>query len=1160
MQKNCITPLLWAEKSPHATFKKTPIIMKSLFFACLIGSAGLVQATNTYAQTTTVSLHVENQTVGDVLQQIENKTEFSFFYNNRHVDLNRQVSISMNETNIFKILDAVFDGTDVVYQVVDNRIVLSKRNETLPLVQQSGKKITGTVLDATGMPVIGANVMVKGTTNGTITDMDGKFTLEVDNNATLVVSYIGFSDQEIKVGNQTSLSVTLKEDAEALDELVVVGYGTQKKVNLTGAVASISSEEIESRPISNIAQALQGVSPGLNISSSASRGGEAGVGMDINIRGVGTLTSGGGTPYILVDGIPMDLNNVNPEDVVNISVLKDASSAAIYGARAAYGVILITTRRGEKNEKFRFSYSTNLAWNSPTTLPKLANSLDFANAMNEACNNSGISPIFPESSIEKIKEYQATGGKSPGVGPQPNNPDRWDDWDLTYGNTDWYDVYYKDQAFQQKHDFTFSGGGKKNSVYVGLGLLNTDGQLAFGDDNYKRYNITINNDAEITDWLKFKLNAKFTQGKKNTPIGYEGADRGVLYHMFSRCWPTLPVYSPNGTFTEGTNMVPIMENGGNSESRTSNIWITPGLEVKLLDSWMLNMDFTYNYASEQTKTQYKKVYIYGTDGITKYLHHANNFSQLNKTMSEKEFITGNVYSTYEKTFNSHYLKLLVGSQIEYNKGHTINGWKRDLLTDDLSSVSIATGDKDFGDAYDEWATVGFFARFNYSFKDKYLVELNGRYDGSSRFRTGKQWGFFPSVSVGYTISNEDYWSELSDIVNSLKIRASYGTLGNQNVPNYLHLATLPINTQLNWIMNGERPIYVGAPGLISRNLTWETAKSFNIGTDFAVLDNRLSASFDYFIRKTIDMFGPGEAKPSILGTAVPQENNASLKTQGFELSINWRHAVNKDFDYQIQGTLSDNRTKVTEYNNPTQYLGTYYEGQEIGEIWGYETAGFFTSDEEVKNWADQSDIYSKWGKGDIKYVDLNHDGKINWGEDTKKNSGDKKVIGNSTPRFLFGLNTTIRYKDFDFGMLWQGVAKRDVALGSTLFWGFQQNKFFSNAFEHTLDYWKEDNQNAYYPRPYMSGENTKNQQIQTKYLQNAAYVRLKNLQIGYNVPTTFTNKIKLDRLRIYLSGENLLTFSPLISGIDPEATGGVYGDGKNYPLSRVISVGLNVVF
>ena len=393
MEKNCITPLLWAEKSPHATFKKTPIIMKSLFFACLIGSAGLVQATNTYAQTTTVSLHVENQTVGDVLQQIENKTEFSFFYNNRHVDLNRRVSVSMNETNIFKILDAVFDGTDVVYQVVDNRIVLSKKNESLPLVQQSGKKITGTVLDATGMPIIGANVMVKGTTNGTITDLDGKFTLEVDNNAILVVSYIGFANQEIKVGNQTNLSIAMKEDAEALDELVVVGYGTTTKRSMIASVSSVNSEELGTLPIANMSKGLAGRAPGLIVKTS---GGGINNKAQISIRG-------GSTPLVVIDGVIRnydDFIQMPSEDIESLSLLKDASATAVYGSRAADGIIQVTTKKG-KEGKASIEYGFNMSFSQPAHWEEPMGSWDRAEYANIAKQNDGLPEAFSADRIQK---------------------------------------------------------------------------------------------------------------------------------------------------------------------------------------------------------------------------------------------------------------------------------------------------------------------------------------------------------------------------------------------------------------------------------------------------------------------------------------------------------------------------------------------------------------------------------------------------------------------------------------------------------------------------------------------------------------------------------------------------------------------------------------
>lgn len=515
MQKKCITPSLWAVKSPYMTFKeKTPIIMKSLFFACLIGSAGLVQATNTYAQTTTVSLHVENQTVGDVLQQIESKTDFSFFFNNRHVDLNRQVSVSMNETNIFKILDAVFDGTDVVYQVVDNRIVLSKSNETLPLVQQSRKKITGTVLDATGMPVIGANVMVKGTTNGTITDMDGKFSLEVDNNAILVVSYIGFVNQEIKVGNQTNLSIAMKEDAEALDEVVVVGFGTQKKLNLTGAVTAVSGETMTKRPVVNTATMLQGQVPGLRVNSATGTPGDEST--SFRIRGQGTFSSAGSDPLILVNGVPGSITNLDPSVIESVSVLKDAASAAIYGARAANGVILVTTKEGAdvSDGKAHIGYHGNVGLYTPTRMYDLVtNSAEYMELFNLANKNSGLGNAYTQ---EQIDAYRNGGGSA------------------QYPNFDWLD-YMFNTAVVQNHNLSIAGNSGKTTYNVALNFVNQPGTLKGFD--YQKYNATVNLTSQITDFIKIGTYTSLMYGDREQPR--QGQD-DVLLSTMSQA----PTYMP----------------------------------------------------------------------------------------------------------------------------------------------------------------------------------------------------------------------------------------------------------------------------------------------------------------------------------------------------------------------------------------------------------------------------------------------------------------------------------------------------------------------------------------------------------------------------------------------------------------------------------------
>lgn len=1113
-----------------------------------------------YAQQQSVQLTGSNIPLKSVFKQIEKQTKLFIDYKSQDIDDSRVIREMPEKGTVQEVLVKLLDGTDCVATYSNGHIIIRKQVDT-----QSGKKsqmVKGTIVDASGEPIIGANVVVKGTANGTITDIDGNFSLDTPEGSVLLVSYIGYVNQEVKVDKQKFLSIVLKEDSKTLDEVVVVGYGTQKKINLTGAVASISSEEIQNRPITNVTQALQGITPGLNITASNTYGGEVGSPMDMNIRGVGSLTEGSGNPYVLVDGVPMDLSLVNPNDIESISVLKDAASAAIYGARAAYGVILVTTKSGKKGEKFQISYNANFGWKTPTMLQKTSNALDYATAINESCRNSGISPLYSDEVMELIKENMASGGTMPGILPDPTSPNKYGEYDQTYANTDWTKVYYKDWAFQNSHDISIAGSTEKSNYYAGLGYTSQDGQLNFFDENYKRYNVTVNNTTQLTNWLKFKLNSKFAYSRKNVPVGYGGTDRTVNYHMMARAYPTLPVYNPNGDFTESCNIAQILKEGGSEKESTTTIYITPSFELNLAEGLKINGDFTYNYIGLDRDTHFAKVNVGNVDGTTTHLHHANNFNQIEEEQQTLTYTTGNLYANYVKDFRKHHLELLLGGQIEYNSTKNLIGSKRDLITDDVPSIDTATGLTDLKDEMSEWSTLGTFVRLNYSFDDRYMLSFNGRYDGSSRFRTGNQWGFFPSFSAAYNLHREKFWKSISPYVNTFKLRASYGTLGNQEVPNYLFYETIPIKSNLEYVINGTRPIYTQTPDMISWNLTWEESRTLNFGGDFSFLDNRLSGSFDWYSRETVNMFGPSEALPAVLGKDAPMKNNASLKTTGIEVSLTWKQHVNEDFSYSITGTLSDNQTKVTKYNNPTKIISnnTYFEGQKLGDIWGYVTEGFFTSSEDVKNSPDQSALYASWNPGDMKYKDLNNDGKIDWGDNTVLNPGDKKVIGNDTPRFLYGLTFSGVYKNFDFNVFFQGVGKRDVFIGSMTYFGFQGSKFFTTVHDHNLDYWREDNQDAFFARPYATGEVDKNQQIQSRFIQNGAYLRLKNLQIGYTLPMHLLQNYGIEKIRFYLSGENLLTFTKLMDGIDPEATGGSYGDAKAYPMSLVCSFGVNISF
>jgi TonB-linked SusC/RagA family outer membrane protein len=502
---------------------------------------------------------------------------------------------------------------------------------------------------------------------------------------------------------------------------------------------------------------------------------------------------------------------------------------------------------------------------------------------------------------------------------------------------------------------------------------------------------------------------------------------------------------------------------------------------------------------------------------------------------------------------------MVGVQSELNQDQTVSISKSELITDNVSFITTATGATTIGGSKGHWGTLGVFGRLNYNYDEKYLLEISSRYDGTSRFQESRRWGLFPSVSAGYNIAKENYWEPLADKISLLKLRASYGTLGNQSISGsyYPYLASLGINTNLDWVMGSERPLYVTAPGLVSPELTWETTTTLNFGLDAAAVNNRLSFSFDWYKRATDDMFGPLESYPAVLGVSPPRRNNASMETKGFELSLGWNDRIG-DLSYHAKVLLSDNRTKITKYKNATGTLTDYYEGQEFGQIMGYETVGLFQSDDEVTKGPDQSFIGTKWGPGDVQYKDLNGDGKVNKGTNTLSDPGDQVVIGNNTPRYSYGVSLGLSWKGFDLDMLWQGVAKRDVWLGGNFFFGDAGNYNQITIYKEHLDYWRPDNTGAYFPKPYMTSLKNKDIQVQSRYLQNASYLRLKNLQLGYTLPAGWIDRFSLGSVRIYFTGENLLTFTRLLKVFDPEDLAGDRGPGKVYPLPTTYTLGIKL--
>ena len=857
-------------------------------------------------------------------------------------------------------------------------------SEILNTVQQ--KLVSGHVTDESGGPLPGASIVVKGSTHGTVTDSDGKYSLSgVPENAVLIFSFVGMQSREIEVGSQITIDVTLTFDAIGIEEVVAVGYGTQKKINLTGAVATVDSKMIEDRPVTDATQALQGTVANLNIMPN-NNGGDLGTSQTWNIRGTGSL-DGNDSPYILVDGVPMNINEVNPNDIESVSVLKDAASSAIYGSRAAFGVILITTKQGTKSDRITVNYSNNIGFVSATNLPQKANSLDFAKTYNTARENVGQTAVFTAEQLGLIEAYIADPENVPYAQEYPAGTADYGKWGAHYNanaNTDWYDVYFGGTDIKQTHNLSVRGGTENTSFYLSGGYLDQDGLINFGTDNYKRYNISTRVETQINSWMKLRLDTKFSRREKIFPNMQTTttSDKGGFYHNIARHWPTNYVYDPDGRLQWSSDALALVEGGGTSQI-TNGYWLTGGITLTPLKGWTIEADYSWNNENYVNQTQINTVYgTYGsyTDRDGEKFVVTGNPNSLSKQFGNDTYYTLNAFSTYSKQLNDHSFKIMAGYQEELKKTGMMSGRNTNMITEFVPSFSTSVGeDPILGDALSHWSTVGVFGRFNYNYKEKYLLELNARYDGSSRFADGDRWGFFPSVSVGYRISEEAFWSNVEPYVQNFKIRASYGSLGNQNVANYLYISSLGINKNLPYYLEGGRPLYTTAPNLQSADLTWETSSTLDFGLDASFLNNKLGLVFDWYKRTTTDMLGPAKALPATLGAAIPSENNATLETKGFEISLTYRNRINK-LNYDVALVLSDNRTTVTSYDNPSKILSTYYEGKELGEIWGYTSDGLFQTDDEAATWEnDQSFLHSVWKAGDVRYIDLDDNHIINQG-------------------------------------------------------------------------------------------------------------------------------------------------------------------------------------
>lgn len=1018
--------------------------------------------------------------------------------------------------------------------------------------------IKGSVTSDSGEPLTGVTVKVSGGGNGTVTDIDGNFSVNAAPGSLLTFSYTGFKPQTVKA--QEGMQVVLQSSVNDLNEVVVVGYGTQKKANLTGAVASVNGSVLENRPISNIGQGLQGVVPNLNVSMG--HGGAPGAGASFNVRGTTSLN--GGEPLVLVDNVQMDANLVNPDDIESISVLKDAASAAIYGARAAYGVILITTKKGKLNSRPTVQFSASGYWQSPAVEMHNVNSLDYLKMIDIAYQNSGGSGHYFNPLVYEYTEKYVNGTYD-----QPVFFDKsYSAFKYGYnGNTDWWNELYK-TSFSQIYNASISGGSQKTRYYVSLGSNNQGGILKATDEKYNKYNANINVTSELTPWMEVSAKIAHTYTTEMHPTGGTTAMNNTAYSglsaysgmMKSDLSPLMPVKHPDGHYAgQGnfTNPVAIQAQGGNARYRQNDLWMTAGVKLTPIKGLIVNADYTWNYYGWASTQHVRNFYDYTAVPGTENYYPWTNPSSVTRSNSDDYYSSFNAFAEYNLSLgnNDHNMKFMVGYNQEKKRTQYYYAGRKDLIDPENPAINQAIGDMAIDGNMGQWAVNGTFARFNYDYKGRYLLELNGRYDGSSKFKKGHRYQFFPSISAAWRLSEEKFFEGVKSWWDNMKLRVSYGSLGNQAVDgNFPYLATYGINTKYGALLGGGRPVAVYAPGLVSSSFTWETVNQIDFGFDAAFLRNRLSASFDWYRRNTKDMLTDGEVLPAVLGASVPRQNAANLKTVGWELSLEWNDRLANGLSYHVKGVLSDYQSTITKFNNPTGLISQYYVGRKMNEIWGYVSNGLFQTEQEANAHANQSYLYGgKWTAGDVRFEDLDGNNKIDIGDNTLANPGDRKIIGNSTPRFAFGITAGLEYKGIDFEMFWQGIGKRDwfPGNGSAAYWGFTNE--WQTPLTTSLDYWTPENTNAFFPR--LGWANGGNRNTSTRYLQNASYCRLKNVTLGYTLPRNILDKIGVSRLRVYVTGENLLTFTSLIKAFDPETL-----NNMTYPINKKIAVGLNLTF
>lgn len=1110
-------------KSPLDLFQKIPLRMRmtSILLASFLSTQA--SAGTLFSQSTNASLEMNDVTVEEVLNEIEANSEYTFLYNSKIINVDRRVSVKADPGNVEQILKELFGGTDIIYKINDKHIVLSKRESenTIETSVQQKKSVTGTVVDASGIPIIGANVMVKGTTNGTITDMDGRFSLDVPEGSILEISYIGYLSQNIKVTG-TNMSVVLREDTQKLEEVVVVGYGTQTKVNLTGAVSTIGKDDLIDRPVTNVSSALQGLSPGVTVTSGTGQPGKDN--STIRIRGVGTLNNA--DPYILVDGIETgNFDSIDPNDIESISVLKDAASAAIYGSKAANGVILVTTKRG-KQGKTAVSYNGNVSFSNVTTLIDRLSSYDYARLYNQLLVNDGASPRFDDNDLNLFKN-----GTDPYEHP----------------NTNWNDYIYQ-TGFMHKHNLNVSGGSENVKFMTSGGFLGQEGTLKNSDR--QQFNLRTNLDIKLSDKFVMRTNMAFIHNNYSEPNASYGGGSTQFIWQANRIAPWIPYKKEDGSYGSISDGNPAawIDIDSRKYNLQQNFSGLMAFDYKIIDGLTFTLQGAYVTNINENKDYRKECWYDDTN------YHGPD--QLTETISRWSRYTLDALVNYDKTFNKiHNLKILGGYKIEKYDYRKVTAFRKDFPNSEITDINGGDSSTQTNSGYSrELALLSYFGRVNYDYKGKYLLEANFRADASSRFAKGFRWGYFPSFSAGWRISEEDFMEGTKGWLQSLKFRGSWGLLGNQDAVSDEYYPSLPT-------------LYIGKNypfgGVVSQGITvvshkvttisWEKSKNWGIGFDANFLDEFI-LSAEYYNRKTSDIIMDIPVSDTFGISGTYQDNKGSLRNSGVEVSLSWNHSFNKDWRMGINANFSYNKNELIDLSGVDEIVDGYTINR-IGEAYNsfyvYEVDGLFNSDEEAAAYEEQ--YGNPWSLpfkgGDFRIKDTDGDGKL-----TEK---DRVIKGAQQPNLTYGLNISAGWKNFDLSIFVQGVSgvnryfTRDVVgsfIGDT-----------SHPSTNWLEAWTPENKNAEWPRMFLeeTSISAPNRVYSSFWCMNTDYMRIKNINLSYTLPKSFTDKLGISNAKIYYTGENLFTFDSLPFNADPEAPS---GNLDIYPTNRSHSLGINITF